>query len=290
MSTTSQSSVSDNARECMALVRNHSIDRYLATLFFPEKVRFDVFALYAFDAEICNIQNLVKEPMMGEIRLQWWRDLIAGERQGEAANHPVALPFLTAVKQHQLPIMSFDNYLKARIFDLYHDPMPDLGTFEGYAGETISIFFQHVAAILAGSAVSAATSTAAGHAGVVWALVDILKNMAAQRARGQCYVPADLMARAGVLPEIYHAGGDDPMMTALVGELIKPAREHLSKFEQALAGLPETCRAAFLPMCLIAPYLAQAEKSGPGVTGRPVDIAQWRKQIYLWRASRTGKY
>jgi len=93
----------DSAKACSALVRNHNIDRYLTTLYLPQDKRFDVFALYGFDAEICNIANVVSEPMMGEIRLQWWRELIAGKRDGEATNHPVAGPLLAVIERHNLP-------------------------------------------------------------------------------------------------------------------------------------------------------------------------------------------
>src|SRR5689334_21459604 len=75
---------------CEALVREHDKDRYLAALFASAERRGALFALYAFDLEVASIRERAREPMPGEIRLQWWREVIAGERGAEAAAHPVA--------------------------------------------------------------------------------------------------------------------------------------------------------------------------------------------------------
>ena len=94
-----------NFEHCAALVREADRDRYLATLFAPAEHRDALFALYAFNVEIARVRDLAREPMPGEIRLQWWREVLSGERDGEAAAHPVAaalretldaLPFIAA--------------------------------------------------------------------------------------------------------------------------------------------------------------------------------------------------
>ncbi len=80
----------NNFEHCAALVREADRDRYLATLFAPAAQRNALFALYAFNVEITRVRDLAREPMPGEIRLQWWREALTGEREGEAAAHPVA--------------------------------------------------------------------------------------------------------------------------------------------------------------------------------------------------------
>ncbi|KAG1700601.1 Taurine--pyruvate aminotransferase [Nymphon striatum] len=74
--------------------------------------------------------------MPGEIRIQWWRDLLkSGDNVGSG---PLAEALMEVVAEKNLPGEILDNYLQARIFDLYQDPMPDVGTYEGYLGETVS--------------------------------------------------------------------------------------------------------------------------------------------------------
>ena len=75
---------------CAALVREADRDRYLAALFAPADKRDALFALYAFNVEIARVRDVAREPMPGEIRLQWWREALEGKRDGEARAHPVA--------------------------------------------------------------------------------------------------------------------------------------------------------------------------------------------------------
>ena len=67
-----------NFQHCTALVREADRDRYLATLFAPAEHRDALYALYAFNAEIARVRDMAREPMPGEIRLQWWVDVLGG--------------------------------------------------------------------------------------------------------------------------------------------------------------------------------------------------------------------
>ena len=68
----------ENFSYCERLVREEDRDRFLATLFAPARVRPALFALYAFDIEIAHVAARVSEPLAGEVRLQWWRDVVTG--------------------------------------------------------------------------------------------------------------------------------------------------------------------------------------------------------------------
>ena len=69
---------------CFNLVRQVDRDRYLAALFAPEDKRADLLALYAFNAEITRVRDIVTEPHLGEIRLQWWQDTLDAIYHGDA--------------------------------------------------------------------------------------------------------------------------------------------------------------------------------------------------------------
>ena len=126
----------------MELVRAADRDRYLAALYAPEDKRAALLALYAFNAEIAGIRDRISEPLPGEIRLQWWRDVIAAKDASAGAGHPVAEALLAAIERRSLPREAFQNYLDARIFDLYDDPMPTRDDLEGYCGETAAALIQ----------------------------------------------------------------------------------------------------------------------------------------------------
>src|SRR3990170_2028933 len=116
-------SMQANFEHCAALVREADRDRFLATLFAPTEHRDALFALYAFNAEIARVRELAREPMPGEIRLQWWRDTLLGATAGDAAAHPVAAALREAVVRYRLPPAMLGDLIDARGFDLYDDPM-----------------------------------------------------------------------------------------------------------------------------------------------------------------------
>src|ERR1700690_2414536 len=115
---------------CAALVREADRDRYLAALFAPTSHRDALFALYAFNAEIARVREVAREPMPGEIRLQWWREVLSGEREGEAAANPVAAALRAALDRHKTAAHRLIALIDAHGFDLYDDPMPALADLE----------------------------------------------------------------------------------------------------------------------------------------------------------------
>ena len=82
--------MTEHADYCESLVRDADKDRFLATLFASAEARPDLFALYAFDQETAAVAHRVREPMAGEIRLQWWHDAITGKTPADG--HPVPAP------------------------------------------------------------------------------------------------------------------------------------------------------------------------------------------------------
>src|SRR5687767_376781 len=104
-------------RHCENLVRAADKDRFLATLFAPAERRGPLFALYAFNCEVVGVRDRVREPMAGEIRLQWWRDVLAGERSGEAAANPVAAALTATIARFALPAPRLIDLIEAHAFD-----------------------------------------------------------------------------------------------------------------------------------------------------------------------------
>ncbi len=268
---------------CAGIVRERDPDRYLANLFAPEAARRGLFALHAFNAEVARVREAVSEPMPGEIRLQWWRDAIVN---GEAGGNPVAEALNRTIREAALPLTAFDNLLSARTFDLYDDPMPSLNDLEGYAGETVSIVFQLGAMVLAGN--DPGTADAAGHAGVAYALAGLMLALPRHVARGQMYLPGDMMASYEVAAADVLAGHTTPDLGRLLAGLRETAREHVRRAGEALKSAPAAVAPAFLPLALVEPRLRLMERPGyePLAGGR--DLSPWRRQWLIWRAARGG--
>lgn len=270
---------------CSDLVRQYDRDRYLSTLLVPETHRPALMALYAFNAEIARIRELVSEPLPGEVRLQWWRDFLAGTEHGAIASNPVANALQQTVEKYHLPRQSLIAMTEARVFDLYNDPMPTLNDLEGYLGETVSGLFQRASLILNDGS-ETQTATAAGHAGVAYGLTGLMRALPWHASRQQMYFPKDVQVRHDLDPETVFRGETTPQLNAVLNELRGHVRHHLGRVRQAADSVPADCRIAFLPLVLVEPYLRKLETPDFDPLKQVSDMSQLRCQWLLWRASK----
>jgi phytoene synthase len=279
--------MSQNAKIVMDAVRAADHDRYLTALYAPADKRDALFSLYAFNAEIAAIRDRIHEALPGEVRLQWWRDLIAADNDGEGIGHPVADALKATISAHRLPKLAFDNMLEARIFDLYDDPMPSRTDLEGYCGETAAALIQ-LAAMALDPVEAPRFAELAGRAGCAQAMTGLLLLLPLHRKRGQCFVPADILAAAGSSPEEFVAGDGGSGAQRAVAAMIALAREHFSAFEQRAAELPVSLRPAFLPLALSRAYLDKMEGSRHSPLDGIVRLSALRRHWLLLRRASNG--
>lgn len=268
---------------CLATLRNTDFDRYLACLLVPEDKRGPLAALYAFSAELARIRDLIREPLPGEVRLQYWRDLVEGQPHGDVQANPLSAGIVHAIVDHKLPRAALAAMTEARIFDLYDDPMPDRASFEGYAGETSSTLLQLGTMILDPDTASRAAD-AAGHAGIAQLVAGCLLLMPLHRGRHQVYLPADILSAVGLDTTAFLDGRDKDRIAAAISAFIGYGRDHLKAAREKAAALTPAARQAFLAVALVEPVFARGEKAGFGVLERSIQPSQLSRQWRLWRA------
>ncbi len=271
----------DAFAHCAELVRTADRDRYIAALFAPAEHRGGLFALYAFNAEVARVRDVAREPMPGEIRLQWWREVVCGERSGEAAANPVAAALLATIQRYNLVAESFNTLIEARRFDLYDEPMARLSDLEAYARQTGSALIGFAARVLAGADVE----SAAAPAGMAHAMTSVLSAFPHHARRGQLFLPIEVLSRHGVSPEDIFAGRSSAGLNAALAELRGVARRHLDELRRHLTALHPEVLAAFLPVALVGPSLRRLERAD---AFSPAGISPWRRQWLIWRAARNS--
>jgi len=274
---------------CRALVRTEDRDRYLSALFAPAGKRKHLFALYAFNVEIARIPELVREPMMGEVRLQWWRDALDGIAAGDVARNPVANALLDTVKRSNLSNGLLYELIDAKAFDLYGEPMESLSRLETYLDSTSSSLMRLVAEILARQE-TAEIAKAATQAGRVYAITNLLRNFGPHAARGRIFLPPlDVLMRHGSNVEEALSGQAGTNLRAALREMRDLARFHLAEARRGLTKLPKAVAAAFFPAELAPEYLDQMEKPDYDPFRTRIEIWPWKKPWLLWRAARKAK-
>jgi phytoene synthase len=265
---------------CAALLRAGDRDRFVAALFAPPACRPSLHALYAFNVEITRVREAIREPLAGEIRLQWWSEAIAGDRAGEARANPVAAALLATIARHGLPIDLVTGLIAAHRFDLYNEPMVTLTEFDDYARATSAALIVLSARILGDAS---RLGEVAYHAGLAHAIAGLLEALPVHVARGQLYVPIEVLDRHGVTREDVAAGLATPQLHAALGEMRRKARGHLAQAARLAADMPTELLPAFLPIAPVRPVLDRMERHDPFAPG---GLAQWRRQWRLWRAAR----
>jgi phytoene synthase len=263
---------------CAELVRTADRDRYLATLFAPAERRRALHALYAFNSEVARVREAAREPLPGEIRLQWWSEVLRGDRSAEASANPVAAALLATIASHALAPMRLVDLIEARRFDLYEEPMASLADLKDHARKTASLLFSLGAQILCGLDLP----TVAEPAGIAWAIAALLRAFPLHAARRQIYLPLDLLERHQVdRRDIYAARSSSGLKTAFA-ELREVAGRHLDRARAHMRVLPSDALPAFLVLALIRPSLDRLSRSDPFA---PADLAPWRRQWLIWRAA-----
>lgn len=264
------------------MLRDMDRDRYLACLLAPEDKRGDLAALYAFNAEIARIRDVVREPLPGEVRMQWWRDLLEGNPHGDSTGHPVAAALLNAIATHNLPRQTLIDMIEARIFDLYDDVFENRNALEGYAGETASALIQ-LASIVLSPSDAVRSAEVAGHAGVAQAMAGMLLLMPHHRRRGQVYIPQDILSAAGLNRESFLEGKDREKVGAAIEIFCGHAQDHLKKARQT--SLPAAVVPAFLPVAQVEAVLKAARRAGADVLESGIQASLLRRQWLLAKAA-----
>ena len=261
------------------LVRATDRDRFIASLFAPAEHRGAICALYAFNSEVSRVRETAREALPGEIRLQWWNDVINRDRDEEARANPVAAALLTTIERYRLSSAKLVDLIEARRFDLYDDPIATVADLETYARKTSSALLALAAQILAGTNVEAVATPA----GIAFAIAGLLRAFPRHAARGQLYVPIELLDRHQVHPHDIFAGRSSAGLQAAFAELRDLGRRHLDVAHQRMAALPPLAMPALLPVALVRPALMWLEGGDPF---SPAEIAPWRRQWLIWRAAR----
>lgn len=264
---------------CAELVRTADRDRFIAALFAPAEQRGALHALYAFNAELARVREVAHAALPGEIRLQWWSDVIDRQRDGEAQANPVASALLATMDRHGLARETLADLIDARRFDLYDEPMARVADLETYARRTSSSLIALAAQVVTGANVE----RIAEPAGLAAGITGILRAFPIHIARRQLYVPTELLDRHQVHLHDLFAGRSSPGLVAAFAELRNLARHHLAIAGEAIRALPDAAIPAFLPIALIRPSLDRLERSTPFA---PAELAPWRRQWLIWRAAR----
>lgn len=221
-----------------ALLRRHDRDRYLLSLFVPARARASVQAIYAFNYEIARVRETVSEPLLGQIRLQWWRDgIIAAYEGGAGRRHEILSPLVATIRRANLSRHYFERLIDARERDLA-EPPATVAALEAYAEESAAPLQLLVLEAL--GAGGPAANQAARDAAIAYALAGLLRSAAFRVRAPRLAMPPPLKEEAPAVAEA--------------------ARRHLDAARAVRAAVSRAALPALLPAVLAAADLARLRR------------------------------
>ena len=238
-------------------MRRHDRERYQTALFAPAARREALFALYAFNYEIARVRETVTQPMLGQIRLQWWRENIAAAFEGGVVRHQPVVEGLTAsIRELPLTRDHFNRLIDARETDLEDQPPENLAALENYAEESSS---RLVYLGLEALGVRDPTAGRAGHhIGIAYSLAGLLRAMPFRARR---IIPEDIATRHGVIEQDYRMQSGSPAFRDAAEELAVAARRHLAEARTLYAQIPRSALPALLPAVIAQRSLTRLKRA-----------------------------
>jgi NADH dehydrogenase [ubiquinone] 1 alpha subcomplex assembly factor 6 len=272
----------DNAY-CASQVRAFDSDRFVTALFAPASRRDDLIALYAFNLELARSREMVSEPALGQIRLQWWRDAVAECYEGRARRHQVVQPLAAAIERHGLSRELLDRIIDAREADFDPSPPSDTDSLVAYAQNSSGALNRLALTILGVEEENA--QQAAMAVGTAWVLAGTARGLRHLLMTGRRPLPSDLTEKHGLSHARLESLKPEKEVRNVVEELSSMALKTMGKKIRVPNGLAPV----MLQSVLIRGYLKRLASTGYNPFDernlRPLSYRTWR----LIMAAMTGR-
>lgn len=249
----------DDLEYCAAQVRAGDPDRFATAMLAPLPARARLIALYAFNLEIAKTRETVREPMLGEIRLQWWRDAIAECVAGSPRRHQVVHPLAVAIRDAGLPEATFLQAIDARARDFDDLPPESEDALAAYVDATGGTVAELAVRCLSDDP-SADALSAARAAGRAWAWIGLARGMHAHIRLGRRLIPAARLSDATGLEADIGAARPSDAVRDWARRLCTLAEEDLATVRAART--PKALRPALAPAALARRYAKRLATAG----------------------------
>lgn len=268
----------------LAELRGKDYERFLICLFTPPAYRDDIAALFLFNAELAQIRDQVTEPLLGQIRLQWWREAL--DKLGTPEQPPHALlDRLSRWQRRGISLAPLHTLLDARATDLLAEPFPSLVAYETYRQNTSAPLGTLLAALL-GQPTNAPLFAAAMTS---YATIGLLRALPHWLQRRQMPLPPDIIAahniNSGALAELKPQAG----LAQWALTTAQQAHEKSKALQHALRALPAAERRAANLIQLhnaLTQFYARQILRADGALLRPAPAPSERLITLLWAALR----
>ncbi len=250
--------MAENNSYCLDLVKKSDHDRYMTILYAPKDRRDDLSALYAFNYEISRIRESISEVMLGEIRLQWWREAIDDIFQGTTRKHDIIPALAKAIGRHDLSREIFMEILDGRTRDIYDESPKDIPALTAYLDRTSGNLSRLAVHILG----QRDMDDLAGQLGIAWGFVGMVRSVCYYNSLKKNFMPQELLTGSGHAGHPFLSPDRPDEAKAVIRELCQQAEQHLDHIRNDKGRIKPESRSLFLLSALTRSYLKTIKKAG----------------------------
>ena len=267
---------------CQSLVRKEDHDRYLVTLFCEKSKLRGLFALLAFHVEVAKTRESISDPMLGEIRLQWWKEAIDGIVSGKLREHPVIAELAIAVKCYDLPIESLYRLVEIRKSEIYDQAPQTLSGLVEYAKRSSGALHGLCCHILNKDA-APARRAAVENVGTAWGLMGIIRAITFHAAMQRSFIPTEMLTQHNIDPEGLFKGDFGEGVIEVVKAIAEQAKSLLVEEVKDAPKRGDPSFPLFLYKPMIGLYQKQLEDCCYDVTKLSQDTQEFKKiRMLVW--------
>ncbi|NKD76461.1 squalene/phytoene synthase family protein [Haematospirillum sp. H1815] len=265
-------------------VKRHDPVRFLTTLFVPDRVRPALWALYAFNAELGRIRDVVTEQVLGQIRFQWWRDTLENLEAGVVAKSPIVQDLATLVQTYYVPVSLLCHMVDARSAEVESLPFETEHALEQYCDGYGGALAEAVCRI--GGVHDEVVVSAARQVGQAAVVARTLLGVPASLVAGHCPVPSGVLDALSLDPEQL---GDPDAVVKLAPwslDLCRMGRGMLGAARHTVSRPPRDILAVFLEAMAAERTFSVLERNGGNLTDPDLHRPDNRALGMTWRVLR----
>ncbi|EIN12633.1 hypothetical protein PUNSTDRAFT_97434 [Punctularia strigosozonata HHB-11173 SS5] len=279
--------IDDPASYCEEYVRKHDYEGYLTSPFYPGEAQKGFLALKAFSVELANVQEAVSNPMIGKMRMQFWRDAVKNLTEGRPPQHPIALALHDASRRANLAPYHLKRIIDARDSELDNPTHLTLDSLTSHAEATSSTLFYLLLSLLRLSS-NDDLAHAASHLGAAQTIAVLLRALPYHASKKHAVIPAEITARHGVSQEdVFRRGPAAKGLEDAVFEFATAANDHLLAARDMFGRADAQARKEAMPLFLggvpIASYLSRLEAVNFNPFDPSLQRRHWKLPWNVWR-------
>lgn len=253
---------------CARAVETGDPDRFAAALAAPPAARVVLWPLYALNLELARAPWASQEPLVAEMRLQWWIDALeALADAGRVPAHPIGAALADLCATHPVPLPALVALAEARRRDCWPDPFED--------GQALADYLEATAGNLTWAAAHALGAPA----------------MSEPMVRDHAYASglANWLRAVPALAALGRAPLPDPRPEALRA-LAQTGLARLDRARAARKVLPGAAVPALFAGWQARAVLGQVLANPERVHGGALAVSEFRRRAGLARMALTGRW